>query len=148
MQLTFRRPRANRTQGDQVVQELRRDGVEHFTRNRHAHVGQVAEQLPRHSQPFIDFEGLIDFRIVDQALPSDRRSGFLEIGTHYDAEIIGEFVREVEQSVCIFQSRFGVMDRARSHHDQESVILLRNDSDGITATSGNGQDGLIRLEVE
>ena len=78
VKLRLGRPRADGTPGDQVGDELGRDCVEKFRTNRNAEVCEVAEQLAGETEAFVDFEGAVDIRIVDETLPADRRPGFLD----------------------------------------------------------------------
>ena len=57
---------------------MRRDCVEKFRANRNAEVGEVTEQLAGETEAFVDFEGAVNIRVVDETLPADRRPGFLD----------------------------------------------------------------------
>ena len=76
--------------GDEVSEELGGDGVEHLAGNGHARGREVLEELPGDPEALVDLEGLVDIRVVDEALPADGGAGLLEVGTHDDDEVLGE----------------------------------------------------------
>ena len=41
-------------------------------------MGKVAEKLTGNSKSFVDVEGSVEVGVVDETLPADRRSGFLD----------------------------------------------------------------------
>ena len=77
VELALGRPRADRAPGDEVGDVLRRDGVEQLGADRHAQVCEFTEQLPRGAHTFVNFEGAIDNRVVDESLPADSCARFL-----------------------------------------------------------------------
>jgi hypothetical protein len=84
--------RTDRAEGDQVCEELGRDGVEHFGRDGHAGACEVNKELAGDTQTLVDLEGLINIGIVDQALPADCCAGLLEVGAHNDANVVLQLV--------------------------------------------------------
>ena len=80
MELRLRRARADGAPRDEVRDELGRDRVEQLGADGHAHVREVAEQLPREPQALVDLEGAVDVRVVDQAFPADGCAWFLGEG--------------------------------------------------------------------
>ena len=77
MELGLGRAGTNGPPGDEVGDVLRRDRVEELRADGYTEVGQVAEQLPGGAETFVDFEGTVNVRVVDQTLPSYCRAGFL-----------------------------------------------------------------------
>jgi hypothetical protein len=50
--------------------------VEELGAARHAQLVQLAQELPREPDPLVDVEGLVQARVVDEALPSHRGARF------------------------------------------------------------------------
>ena len=48
----------------------------------------LEQQLTSHAQAFVDLEGLIEVRVVDQPLPSDRGARLLEVDAHHDQQVL------------------------------------------------------------
>ena len=66
-----------------------RNHVEEFGAGGHAHLGEVEQQTAREAQAVVDAEGLVEERIVDEALPAERGARFLEVDAHDDAQLGG-----------------------------------------------------------
>jgi hypothetical protein len=49
---------------------------------------RLLTQRPSDTQAFVYLERVIQLWVVDEALPSDGRPGFLEVDTHHDEKII------------------------------------------------------------
>ena len=103
---------------------MRGDGIKHLARNGHPLVCQVTEQLPADSQPLVDLEALVNIRVIDQTLPSDRCAWLLEVGAHDDKEVVFELVCQLLEAVALLKCHLGIVDRAWTNHDHKSVILL------------------------
>lgn len=84
MQLTLRRASTNSAPGDEVRDELRRDGIEEFAAGGDAEVGDIAEELAGEPEAGVDLEGTVDVWVVDEAFPADGRAGFLD--SSYNSE--------------------------------------------------------------
>lgn len=138
MQLGLSGTRTDSADGDEVGEELRGYGVEHFAGNRHASCSQVGEHLARHAQALIDFEGLVDIRIVDQTLPADGGAGLLEVGAHDDAEVGGEAVGECLETVGVLEGGGGVVDGAGADDYEQAIVLAHDDVGSIVAALDNG----------
>lgn len=108
----------NGTERNEVGQVLRRDSVEHLTGNGHAGAGEVCVELTGDAQALVDVVGLVKVGVVDQALPSDRCAGLLEVGTHDNAEISGQLLGEFLQTTSVFDSSLRVVDGAGSDNDE------------------------------
>ena len=101
MELGFRGSRPNSAEGETIGQELWRDGIEHLARDWHAPIRQIDEQLPRYSQSLVDLEAVVDFRIVDQALPAYCCTGFLQVGAHDDEEVILVLLFQLQEACAV-----------------------------------------------
>ncbi len=73
-------------------------------------------------QSLVDPEAAVEIGIVDQTLPADRRARLLEIDAHDDQEIVGVTVLGLFEFAGVFLAGFDVVDRARPHDDQQTVI--------------------------
>ena len=136
------------TEGDQVGEVLGGDGVEHLAGDGEAGAGQVDVQLARHAQTLVDVVGLVDVGVVDQTLPADGGTGLLEVGTHDDAQVLGQLVGDLLQATSVLESSVGVVDGAGADHDQQTVIALLDNLDGLIATPANGLNGAVGLFME
>lgn len=134
-------PRADGAHGDEVRQELGGDGVQHLGGDGHAPGRQVGEHLARDPQTLVDLEGLVDVRVVDQALPADGRAGLLEVGAHDDAQVVGELVGERLEAVGVLEGGGGVVDGAGPDDDEEPVVLAHDDACRITTTFDHCLEG-------
>ena len=77
MQLTLRRPRADSTPTDQICNVLRANRIEQFGANRDTKVSEVTEKLTSNSKSFVDVEGSVEVRVVDETFPAYCCSWFL-----------------------------------------------------------------------
>jgi hypothetical protein len=136
---------ADGTEGDEIGQVLGGDGVKHLTGDGETGGGQVDVEFAGDTETLVDVVGLIDVGIVDQTLPADGGTGLLKVGAHDDAEVLGELVGELLEAASIFEGSVGIVDGARANHDQETVIALLNDLDGLIATLANDFNGTVGL---
>lgn len=84
-------------------------------------------------ETLVDVEGFVDVRVVDESFPSNCCARFLEVGAHDNTQIAGEFVGERFEAVRVFDGSFGVVDGAWSDDDEEAVIALFDDFDGLVS---------------
>jgi hypothetical protein len=84
MHLRLGGARADGAPGNQVGGVLRRDGVEEFGGAGQAQFVDFNSSLRARRNAFVDAEGVVEARIVDQALPADRGARLLEIDAHQD----------------------------------------------------------------
>lgn len=61
--------------------------------------------------------------IHDEPLPSDGRAGFFEIDPHDNFDPIRYFVCERFELFGVFESGFGIVNRARSDHSENPPII-------------------------
>lgn len=134
VELGFSSSCANCTEGDEVGEELGRNGIEHLSSDGHALAGEITEELPADTETLVDLVALVDIRVIDESLPANCCPGLLEVGAHDDAEVVAEFVGQLDQAGAVFYGCFGVVEGAGSAHDEETVIFLSDDLDGIATT--------------
>jgi hypothetical protein len=142
VQLRLGCSRTNGTERDEVGKELRGDCVEHLGRNGHARGGEVDEQLSRDSQTLVDLVALVNVWVVDQPLPADRCSWFLEVGAHDDAEVVLKLVGKGLEALAVLECQLRVVERTGPDHDKETVIFLGDDAGGFLATLNDGLLGM------
>ena len=82
---------------------------------------EVNVELAGDAQAFVDLEGAVYVRVVDEALPADCCAGFFEVGAHYEEEVGGVFGLEGEETGGVFFCGDGVVDGTWSDYDYESV---------------------------
>ena len=92
--LAFCRPGTDCTPRDQISQVLRADQVEVLGATRYSHFAQVEQQLTCQMQSLVDLEGIVKVGIIDQSLPANGCSRFLEVDPHDDAEVFAQFIGE------------------------------------------------------
>lgn len=88
MQLALGGTCANGSPADEVRDELGRHGVEELAAGGQAELVDLGEQFARDAQSLVDVEGAVEVRVVDQALPSDRRARLLEVDAHDDEQVV------------------------------------------------------------
>ena len=102
---------------------LRRNHVQKFGAGGNAHLGEVDEQVAGQPQAIVNFEGLVEVRIVEQALPADGGAGLFEINAHDDEKIAREFGNRALQQTRIFASGFGVVNRTGADDDEQAMVI-------------------------
>lgn len=128
------------TDGEEISEELRGDGVEHFGGQWDAEVGQLDKQGSGQAETGVDVEGAVDMGIVDETLPSNCGTGLLEVGTHDNQEFALVLFDLWEETVGVFEGGFGVVDGAWANDDQESVGFTIEDGGGFETAV---EDGLL-----
>ena len=68
---------------DQIGNVLRRDQIQIFSSGGEAQAIDIQQQLARTAQAFVDVERVVEVRVVDEAFPAHRGTGFLEIHSHH-----------------------------------------------------------------
>ena len=138
MGLGFGGARANRRPADQVLQILRGDRVEGFSRRRQAHFGQITQQGATDVQAVLNLERVIQVRVVDQTFPADGGARLFEIHAHDQKQAIRDFSRQHLEALGIFVGRLDVMDRARADDHEQAMILAVEDVADDFAAMGHG----------
>ena len=116
------RARADRAPGDQVGDVLRAEQVEELGAGGHAEAGQVEEEAARQLQAFVDREAAVEVRIVDVALPAERRARLLEVGAHDDQELVAQPVGRRLQPGRVLDRLVVVVDRAGTDDDHQAPV--------------------------
>ena len=75
-------------QRDQIGNVLRRDRLEHFGGGGQIHFGHAQQNAAGDAEACADIEGVVQVRIVDQALPADGGARLFEVDAHQDEEPI------------------------------------------------------------
>ncbi len=73
----------DRRPAKQVIKIARRQGLQQFGGDRQPARQDIQHQPPRQVQPFGHVTAAIELRIVNQPLPPDGSSWFLDIGAHH-----------------------------------------------------------------
>jgi len=141
MQLALGSARADRAPADQSRQILRRDHVKKLRAGRHAHLGQVEEQVPRQPQAIVDLVRLIEMRVVDQAFPSHRGARLLKVDTHYDVQVRRELIDRGLQAAGVFAGRINIVHRAWPGDHQQPPVAGRQNLQDLRARVGYGFRG-------
>lgn len=68
------------TPRDEVGDVLRRDGVQKLGSDGNTDVGKITQKLTSLAEAFVDLEGTIEVRIIDETLPSDGGAWFFATG--------------------------------------------------------------------
>jgi len=74
-------------------------------------------------QPFVDAEGVVQVRVVDQSLPAHGGARLLEIHPHHDEQAVGHPVGQRAQAPGIVHGGVDIVDGAGSDHDHQTMIL-------------------------
>ena len=114
---------ADRHPRRQVGDVLRDLDVQEFRRRRQPQIVEVEQQFARETQSFVDVKALVQIRIVDQSLPTDRRARLLEVGAHDDDQVIGMAGGETSEPFTVVERRHRIVDRTGTGDYDESWIL-------------------------
>ena len=70
----------------------------------------------------------VERRVVDQALPADRRARLLEVDAHHDEQVVAEVLGHAREALRVVERRDRVVDRAGPDHHEQPVVLAREDA--------------------
>jgi hypothetical protein len=107
---------------DQVAEVLGADRIECLGAGRQAKLVDVEQHLARELQAFLDGEGVVHARIVDEPLPARGGAGLLEVDPHHDEDRVAHLVGHGLQATCVVHGGGRVVDRAGSHHHQQPRV--------------------------
>ena len=111
------------------------DRIEELAAHRDPEGDDVEQERSGREQPVVDPEAPVQPRVVDEALPSDRRARLLEVGPHDDDQIVLVAIGQSGQPVGVLEPGLGVVDRAGSDDDEQTVVPAVEDRrDGLPAT--------------
>ena len=146
--LAFRRAGADRAPGDEVGDVLRRDHVEVFGPRGQIELVDLEQDAPCEAQPFVDAKAVVETGIVDEPFPADGRARFLEVDAHHDDEAVGELLLDRGQARRVVDRSVVVVDRAGSHHDQQTVVgAVQHAVDRLPGFECGGRGTLGRREL-
>src|SRR6185437_14789872 len=117
MDLALGRAGADCAPRDEIRDVLRCDDVQELASHRQAELVDVDQQAARQPEAVVDAEASVEVRIVDEALPSDRRPRLLEVDAHDDLELSAQSHAFARQALRIFARGVHVVYRAWSDHD-------------------------------
>ena len=106
----------------QITDELGAEQVQKFGAHGQPQSYYLQQQRARKGQPFIDRKAAIHVRIVDVALPAHGSARLLKIGAHHDEQFPLKRIRLPLEPVRIFHGLRVVVDGARAHHHDQSVV--------------------------
>jgi hypothetical protein len=145
--------RADGSPTDQAGDVLGRNHVKEFGSGRHAHLGQVEQQVPGQAQAVVDFVGVVEIGVVDEALPADGGAGLLEIDAHDDAQVFGKLLNGVFEQAGILAGGPGVVNGAGADKgEQARVAAVQNGGDFAAGVEDGGRgsfaDGALFLKED
>ena len=74
--------------------------------------------------------------VVNQALPTDRCARLLKINPHNNEQLIGQLLGHYFEASSIVYGSDGIVNGARPHHNNQSVIrLVQHGLDGAASIS-------------
>lgn len=135
MELTLGRSGANGTDREQIGKELRRDGIQHFTGNRHALGSKIDEELAGNSQALVNLEAAVDIGVIDQTLPADSCAWLLKVRSHNNEKLIFVLLLFLQEKIAVGEGGRGVVDGTRADNDEQSLLLVGavDNSNGLIA---------------
>ena len=141
--LALRGARADRPPGDRVGDVLRRDRVEELAADREAELDHLEQQLAGDPQAGVDVGGAVEVRVVDQALPADRRPRLLEVDAHDDEHVVLQLARLGGEAVGVVERGFRVVDAARADDDHQPRVAPVEDVDDFLAAADDRLGALL-----
>src|SRR5690606_14999769 len=123
---------------DQVLQILWRNRVQRLGSRGQADLRNIQQQLTADMQAFLNLEGIIQVRIINETFPAHGSTGLFKIDTHDDINGVADFFSELVQTLSIIFCRLDIVDRAGANHQKNTVILAIQDiANGSTALGYN-----------
>ena len=141
--LALRGAGADGAPADQVADELRRQQVQELGAGRQAQLHHLQQQLARQLQPLVDGEAVIAVRIVDVALPAHGGAWLLEVHTHDDQQVVLQRVGLRLELARVFHGLRMIVDGARPHHHNQTVIFPMQHARDGAATAFHQRQGLL-----
>src|SRR2546425_8014908 len=143
MDLALRRARADRAPDDEVRDELRGDRIEEFAARGEAKLDQVEQESARETEAFVDGEGAVEVRVVDEPLPAHRGARLLEVDAHHDPEVVAELVGQLLQPARVVEPGHRVVDGAGTDDDEQAAVFAAQDAGDLLAGAADDQRALL-----
>jgi len=99
-------------------------------------VGKITEELTCEAKTFVDLEGPVEIRVVNETLPSDSRAGFFEISPH-DNEEIAPFGNLGSKEFGVVESLLRRMDGTGANDHEKSIVVSGQDPRRVVASRGD-----------
>ena len=128
MGLRFGRSGTNSGPRNEIGNVLGSDWIQQFRGGRDSEIYDISKKVPGYAQPFVDIFRAVEVRVHDQTFPTQRCARFLEIDAHNQANAVFYPLLEGREALTIFQAAIRVVDRAGPDHEQETVIVAKDDS--------------------
>jgi hypothetical protein len=135
--------RADRPPAHEVRVVLAERGVQELRRDGEAHRRYIRHELPGEAQALGRLEGLVQVRVVDQALPAYDCARLLEVHAHGDDEPARVPVRGGLEERCVLLGGCDVVNRARADDDEDALVAPRHDRGDVP--SGRRDAGGARV---
>ena len=123
MRRRFRCSSADGCERDQVGDVLRSNRFQHLRSGRETNLIDVEKNSTSLAKTGRDVECIVQMRIVDQPLPSDRCSRLLEIDSHDDEDLAADFVGQSLQTTGILKCHRWIVDRAWSDDRNNAFVI-------------------------
>ena len=146
--LALRSPRTDRPPGNEISHELRRDRIEELGARRKSELVDVEQEAPRAAQALVDGEAVVEIGVVDQPLPTHGGARLLEVDPHHDEQVVAVVTDDAAQAPRIVERCLGVVNRAGSHDDDETIVGTGQDvRDGLAAVRHLGRRRLVHGDL-
>ena len=122
MDLALDGPGADGAPAHKVGIVLPKGGLQELGTDRQAKRGDVRHEPPGGSQALRDVEGLVEVRVVDQALPPEDRPRLLEVDPHRYEQAAGVSPGLGLEEQGVVERRGRVVDRAGAHDHKQAVV--------------------------
>jgi len=113
------------------------DRVEELTPHRQPEGQDVPEEGAGHRDPLVDPEGAVQTGVGEQTLPAHRGPGLFEVGPHDDDQLVAQAVRQAGQPLGVATAGDRIVDGARSHHDDQTVVVTVEDGPDRLPSAGH-----------
>ncbi|MNX78449.1 hypothetical protein D3C86_1100420 [compost metagenome] len=101
--LRLRGPGANRHPAQQIVEVTGRHRLQQFSGNGQAQSEHFAHQFAGQRQAGGHVIAAIQVRVVGQAFPANRGTGFFDVGAHHQQHFVADFGGEAGKVASVFE---------------------------------------------
>ena len=124
VRLTFRGARADRGPTDQIGDVLRADRIEQFSGAGESELVDMQENSSGEFEASGNVAGPVQMRIIDQAFPADRGSGFFKIGPHDNEKMLSQRIRDRLEFGGVLVGGLRIVNGAGADNDDEPISIL------------------------